>query len=248
MVDDDDKDFSNAQGIHPLEPPTGHGTNKGGLERRRYPRVQLHPISQFFEVEILGFGPAEIFDISLSGMALSQPKEQQIVTSGEVVTIKIHLRETQESLSILSHIVRVNAKVVAIEFVDVPLEGRRLLQEVVSDRVVGLNMSLVDPKYYHSSASFTYWFHGPMETNLYLWEEADGEKTLEKGQFDMGGLVLSYENGSFSYEKRVGHGDETDFLRPRQVLLRAHSILSQIQTNLFSLGALQRLVERQLQD
>gem|GEM_PF-2362554 len=215
-----------------------------GRERRRYPRVQVHPISQLFTVEIVGFGPTDVFDISLNGVALAQPLEKQIVTNKEVVTVRFTSNGTGLAVEILSHVIRLDSKVIALEFVDIPTEGRKLLEQVVSDRVIGLNMSLVDPRYYHSSSSFSYWFHGPMETNLYLWE--DTEKGLSRAQFDINDSVLFFENGSFSYETRDGNESSKSRLRPRMVLMKAHKILSQLQTNLFSLESLQALVEKQI--
>ena len=138
---------------------------------------------------------------------------------------------------------RASSNGLALEFVDVPIDARIFIDRLISDRVIGLNMSLVDPKFYSANASFTHWFHGPKDTNLFLWEEENGE--ILKAQFDLHNAVLVFENDAFIFDNKL-EGPSMPSIHPQQLLHKALSILNQMHTNLSSVGFFRGLIEKQI--
>lgn len=132
---------------------------KSGAERRKYQRVQFEASPQTLDISLIGFGRTLVFDMSFNGAALAQPTDKKVVTTGENITM--HLKTAELDAKIEGRVVRCTDKVVALEFLSVPAEARSLVDRLISDRMIGLNMHLIDSKHYGASQTFSHWFHGP---------------------------------------------------------------------------------------
>lgn len=209
-------------------------------DRRQYQRVLVEP-SKALTVEVAGFGPTLVFDMSYSGAAFAQPKDKKIEKVEETVTIV--LKTEVDNASIPAKVVRVNPEVVAVEFDDIDPAARVIIDRVVTDRIVGLNMSLIDSKHYNAHAQFSHWYHGPRETNIYLWWT--GTK-LEKAQMDTDKAVLIFEDDSFLFEnKGTGAGGNT--LNNQQIALKAHAILQQMESDEMALIQFKEMLAKHVQ-
>ena len=74
-------------------------------------------------------------------------------------------------------------------FKKISVPARIIIDRVVTDRIIGLNMSLIDPKHYSEKSDYSFWFHGPKDTNLYLWMPG---QVLQKAQLEMADAALVY--------------------------------------------------------
>ena len=210
-------------------------------DRRKYQRVQFDASPQTLAVTIVGYGGSVVFDMSYSGSALAQPEEKKVVTTGG--TVSIHLKSGEIESTVESRVVRCTDKIFAVEFLTVPSDARILIDRLISDRMIGINMNLIDPKHYNTQSGFSHWFHGPKETNLFLWSTND---KLSKAQLDLNNVVLIYEDDSFIFENK-GESKGFPALNHQQIMQKALSIISQMHSNVVPLNELKSMLEQQLE-
>jgi hypothetical protein len=139
-------------------------------------------------VEISGHGPTKLFDMSYEGAALTQPLTQAVTQVGVEVELRFQTQVDQASLK--AEVIRTSADTVAVRFLDVGVTARIIIDRLVTDRIIGLNMNLIDPKHYAADVDFTHWYHGPKETNVYLWWRAG---QLTRGQLEMATATVTYD-------------------------------------------------------
>ena len=210
-------------------------------DRRKYQRVLVEPSSKILSVEVEGYGKTLVFDMSYEGAAFAQPKERKISDVDEKMVL--HLKTEIDEARIQSVAVRVNEEVAAVHFLDISVEARIIIDRVVSDRIVGLNMNLIDPKHYSAKADFNFWFHGPKETNLYLWME--GSKLI-KAQMEMSNAAMVFEDDMLLFEnKALQEGVKT--MNNGQIARKVQSIVKQIETDLPAMILFKNLVDEHVE-
>ena len=86
-------------------------------------------------------------------------------------------------------------------------------------------MALIDPKHYSTKADFSFWWHGPKDTNLYLW----GEKgQLVKVHMEMADAAMVFEDDMILFEnKHTMKG--ASILNNQQIGLKVLAIIQQIE-------------------
>lgn len=183
-----------------------------------------------------GFGKTLVFDMSYDGAAFAQPKEKKISDVDEPIVLKLETEIDQATIK--ARAVRVSQEVVAVQFIDIGVDARVIIDRVVTDRIVGLNMILIDPKHYSGKSDFQYWFHGPKETNLYLWTEND---QLVKAQMDMANASMMFEDDMLLFEnKAVVEG--VPVLNNQQIARKVHAITEQIESDLEAINQFKKLI------
>lgn len=211
-------------------------------DRRKYQRVLVEPSSKVLSVDVVGFGKTLIFDMSYNGAAFAQPKERKIENPDEDITL--HLRTEVDEARVKAQIIRINPEVVAVNFGDISVEARVIIDRVVSDRIVGLNMSYISPRHYSTNTDFNHWFHGPKETNLYFWCHED---RLDKVQMELDSALLIYEDDSFICENKAMNSKEIPKLNNQQIVLKAVAIVEQIENDLPPLTEFKKILKEHVQ-
>lgn len=206
-------------------------------DRRKYPRVMVDSAARALQAEVDGHGSTLLFDMSYSGAAIAQPKQKKITMVDGTVILKL-ITEVDEA-QIVSRVIRVTDDVVALSFDKVEVAARIIIDRVVSDRMVGLNMTLIDPKHYSNPRDFDLWFHGPRDTNLYLWARGDH---LSKCQMDMEVASFIYEDESFFYETKPGVSAEQR-LNNQQILRKVQAIVETMEYSQPALLELRRILK-----
>ncbi len=108
-----------------------------------------------------------------------------------------------EPFSVQITIARHSDRVLAFEFVDVPTEGRLTIDRFLDPKMIGLNMRAVDRAFFSPGETFSFWYCGPRDTNLFLW--------MNGGRLDRAIIQLGDEQ--FTLAPSVGHGDGVRFVR-----------------------------------
>ncbi len=215
--------------------------NDSVKDRRKYQRVLVEPSSKVLSVNLVGFGKTLVFDMSYEGAAFAQPKEKKVNEVDQPVVL--HLQTDIDEATIDATSVRVNDEVVAVEFQNISVEARIIIDRVVTDRIVGLNMALIDPKHYSGKADFSFWFHGPKDTNLYLWMLGDN---LVKAQMELADATMAFEDDMLLFENRsVQSGVPT--LNNQQIARKIQAIVEQVETDLPALVQFKKLIEAHVQ-
>ncbi len=178
-------------------------------DKRKFPRVQI--ANEKGELQkIMGVtvrwadgASSDVLDMSYSGAALSRPPGLK-AAAGDTVSLDFQI-DQQARTQISAQVVRVGEHVVAIHFQAISAAARVALEDFLRERLLGLSLRLINPHYYDAKEDFTYWFHGPNETNIFLWMK---KKALGRAMVELGGQVLVYENEQFSEGEMIGEGDD----------------------------------------
>ncbi len=200
-------------------------------ERRRYSRVQVQGVGAMISglsVELVGVGPVELVDLGYGGAAFSQPEKARLSLTGEVVKLDFFLNGTKGH-TLSGRVARLTDQMFAVEFIDATKDMKTFVDQLISNRMVGLNMNLIDPQFYRGKESFSYWFHGPKSTNLFLWEN---NGALQKATMDFTDVALHWENGQFHIDNKMNRGQKLQGAALGEGVLRLSAeILSQMRSN-----------------
>jgi hypothetical protein len=219
-------------------------TNNKQDDRRKFHRVQVESLGSSLSglsVNLVGVGPVELFDISYGGAAFSQPGQVKLSMTGETVKLEFSVNG-QKAQDLTAKVVRLTPENFAVEFLDSSTETKTFVDKLISNRMVGLNMNLVDPQFYRGKEGFSYWFHGPKSTNLFIWE-AGGK--LVKGTLDLQDVALHWENGQFQIDNKMNrsiHGKMHGAILGEGVFRQSAEILSQMRSNVASLEEFKQYV------
>lgn len=211
-------------------------------DRRKYKRVLVESSSKEFTFEIIGYGPTVVYDMSYSGAAFAQPKAKSISQlDSELI---VHMKTQVDEAKVIAQVVRANEDFVAVEFKDMSASARVIIDRLVTDRIVGLNMNLINTQYYSSQSDFNFWYHGPKETNLYLWTHNNNK--IMKAQLDMGSCLLIYEQESFVFENKSSESTVPN-LNNQQIARKAFAIIEQMGHDNKAIYSLKELLRSHVQ-
>lgn len=204
-------------------------------DKRRFQRVSFSDEFDNIRIELVGSGVVKLFDISYGGAAFAQPAKNP-VDQERVVEILFFKKEG--TIPVKARVLRFTGDMFATEFTQLPGNSRLFIDSLISDRTVGLNMNLVDPKYYQSSEDFQFWFHGPKETNFFIWTE---NEKLSKARLEMEDFVVYWQLGQKIFEqKTTSRGMALSELK-KNAFSKVFDILSQMPTNLSVIGELKKI-------
>lgn len=217
-----------------------------GDEKRKYRRVQVQSLGATLsglEVQIVGGGKVDLYDIGYGGAAFSQPIDgtSPLNSAGATVAVDFFLNGAKAQ-TINGRIVRLTDGMFAVEFIDPSKDTKIFVDKLITSRMVGLNMNLIDPQYYRGKETFAYWFHGPKGTNLFLWE--DGGK-LSRASLDLPDLAVHWADGMFQIDNKMSRAGQERIQGAafgEGALRLAAEILSQMRSNVDSLEEFKQLV------
>ncbi len=166
---------------------------------RRYPRVFLTKGIQEFD-KILGIeakwpdgSVTGVLDISYIGAAIVKTSRVTMdPQKGDQIELLLSFSEGDENIPFQGEVVRVDEKLLSVYFPDLTIKARSALDRFLKQKLIGLNTRLVDPQYYIKEQGFNYWFHGPNQTNVFIWEDGDN---LTKATVEMNYQVITFEDG-----------------------------------------------------
>lgn len=183
-----------------------------GVDRRKFPRLLLaHPDGQFHKLEGLQFlwpkgGKSQILDLSYSGLAINCQGFLDQVKLGDYIEAHILLPgESQLQIPVSVRVVRKTAQVLGFRIDSTSPEGRIKIDQVMKDIIVAENVRKMSPHLLHSGMQCDVWYHGPFDTNLFLWKEGIN---LKKALIEYDNTVLVYEDDHFRVARTSSTADE----------------------------------------
>lgn len=184
-----------------------------GIDRRKYPRLLLaHPDGLYTKLEGLMFlwpkgGKSQVLDLSYSGLAISSQGYLDFVKLGDYLEAHILLPGVDQfQVPISVRVVRKSAQILGFRIDSTSPEGRIKIDQVMKDLIVATNMRKLSPNLLHHSLQCETWFHGPFDTNLFLWKEGN---SLTKAYVEYDNSVLVYEDSSFRVARSASTSDES---------------------------------------
>lgn len=168
---------------------------------RALPRISLIGFSDLqdiigVQVAWPGGESVPVLDLSFSGSAMRRPKSLEF-EKGRRLRLNWSFAGNK-TLEIESELIRFDEKMVAIKFVKLEAKALEVLDSFLTENLIGRNLSFVNPKFYGSRDDYQFWFHGPKDTNLFVW--ADGDRAIRTIlEFDR--HILNYAKGDWSLKK-----------------------------------------------
>ncbi len=219
-------------------------------ERRKYGRVTVQSLGASLsglQVMLLGVGEVELYDISYGGAAFSQPPQARLSLTGETVHLDF-LINGKKAQNLSGKVIRLTQDMFAIEFIDASRETKMFVDTLITNRMVGLNMNLIDPQFYRGKETFAYWFHGPKSTNLFLWED---QGKLQRATLDLADVALHWNGEHFEIDNKMNRASQAKLQGAalgEGVIRQAAEILSQVRSNVKSLEDFKQLVFEKVLD
>jgi hypothetical protein len=183
-----------------------------GVDRRKFPRLLLaHPDGQFDRLAGLQFlwpkgGKSQILDLSYSGLAISSQGFLDQVKLSDYIEAHILLPgEEQQRIPVSVRVVRKTAQIIGLRIDTTSPDGRIKIDQVMKDLIVADNVRKISPHLLHSSLQCDVWFHGPFDTNLFLWKDGF---SLVRAYIEYDNTVLVYEDGNFRVARTASTADE----------------------------------------
>lgn len=179
--------------------------SKENSNSRRYPRIFLTKGIQEFD-RIIGIDvkwpegiTTGVLDISYIGAALiKSSKAEEKFSKGDLVELLFSFTDGPQNVPFDAEVIREDEKTRAVYFPELSIQARQALEIFLKQKLVGLNTRLVDPKYYIKEQGFNFWFHGPNQTNVFIWED---NTKIQKATIEMNYEVITFENGSFYHSE-----------------------------------------------
>lgn len=150
--------------------------------------------------------------------SIAQEAESQ---EGEIYCLQAVLGG-QAPVEVDAEIVWTRDHIAGVRWATMPAPVRAAFGMFLVDKLVGASLTPIHPQFFSESMTFDFWFHGPKDTNLYLWMERTerGQKTdrVDRAIVELDDQTLVYEYGSLScglrspdWEVQRDYGDEDDW-------------------------------------
>lgn len=182
------------------------------IDRRKFPRLLLaHPDGQYDTLEGLQFlwpkgGKSPVLDLSYSGIAIDGHGFMDLVKLGDYVEANLLLPgDDQLQIQIAVRVVRKTAHVIGFRIDSTSPEGRIKIDQTIKDLIVAENIRNMPPELMSGSFHCDVWFHGPFDTNFFLWKDGF---TVSKAYIEYDNTVLVYEADSFRVARTASTADE----------------------------------------
>jgi len=219
-------------------------------DKRQFPRIDLRSLPEEM-VKILGASVAwpwkettVVQDMSFSGAALAVPAKKT-VTAGDELELEFLVEGLANFKSTVA-VAWVGQHIVGVKFTAMDATDRLNFEKFLQSKVIGLGVRLVNPHFYGPNSQFTYWFHGPHEFNVFLWQK---NGSIDQARIEMGADSLDYSDEKFQLSAkdpepagRATSASLQENLSLQETIRKALEILSQVQDSKELLAPLVRLL------
>jgi hypothetical protein len=139
-------------------------------------------------------------------VAISSQGVIDFVKLGDYIEGKLLLPgEQQLQIPVSVRVVRKTAQLIGFRIDSTSHDGRIKVDQTIKDLIISLNMRSLSPHLLHSSLQCDVWYHGPFDTNLFLWKDG---LSLVKAYIEYDNTVLVYEEGGFRVARTSSTADE----------------------------------------
>ncbi len=150
---------------------------------RRFQRIHLH-WDESSASEVLGVKaqlsasaggpgqPLKVFDLGLAGAALERRGLE--VQKGQTLEVQFFLPTQKEPILCRAEVVWLGEKSFGLRFVGLEPKDRLTFNDYLQDQLIGAALTKVDGKFFSADLGCQFWYHGPKETNVFLWTEETG--------------------------------------------------------------------------
>lgn len=182
-------------------------------ERRKYPRLFLaHADDEYSQIEGAQFlwpqgGKSQVLDISYSGIAINSTGFLDQVRIGDYIEASLLLPHDKHfQIPVAVRVVRKAANVIGFKIDSTHPEGRIKIDQMMKDAIVTQGLVKRIPNQLNAHLKADIWFHGPFDTNFFIWKNGEGQ--LDRCLIEYDNSVLIYEKGDFRVARTSSTADE----------------------------------------
>jgi hypothetical protein len=176
-------------------------SEQSSKDQRRFPRIFLQKADVFqamagARVAWANGVATNVLDLSYTGAALERPKAESF-EKGQSIELKFSFAGGQPA-SVKSKVVRADPNLVGVQFESLSPQARLAFETFLTDNLLGLHLHAVDPNLFSKTQDFTHWFHGPKDTNVFIWIKSE---QLHKAIVEIDHQILVWNQGVLSQGK-----------------------------------------------
>ncbi len=185
---------------------------EANLSQRRFPRVFLTGVMREFsfikncDVIWPSKFASGIYDVGRSSVTLYFPMRLNLqFIKGDLVKLGFKIGKEADAIFTDCRVIRAETRLLVIELLRVSRSQSESIANYFTDDVISQNTHYIEPRFYAPEQTFSYWFHGPRDTNLYIWKHDKGIQriVLELGTFvyewNSKGMSVGASRDSLSY-------------------------------------------------
>jgi hypothetical protein len=166
--------------------------------KRRFQRVPinnqfLNEVKPFMNVRARWgvFEDVAVLDLSFRGAALARP-DCGVFQKDDQIKLIFELPEKQV-IEVPSRIAWAKEKVIGIEFLPLNDDVRSALEYFLNDKLIGLMLRRINPKYVAAYNDMDYWFNGPNYTNIFIWQK---NMVLSRAIMELADEIVAFEDNN----------------------------------------------------
>lgn len=180
-------------------------------DRRKYQRITYY-LGQSREQKLEGASlvwpngeQSHVFDLSYQGAAVSFPLNFPLEELSEY-DLTLSLSEGRE-FPIRAQVRWFNNDAAGVQFVSLDSVSRQIFEDYFSDKLIGASLFKVDKQFYTPKNPPDCWYHGPQDTNLFLWFKGD---SLDRLVLELDYQTMEFNGEKISLTQRVAEVDVKD--------------------------------------
>ncbi len=165
-------------------------------DKRKFPRLLLAHRDEDYKalhqvrVEWPTGEQTSVLDISYEGLAVTTGPISQV---GE--KLKLKLKIAAQTFPIEAEVVRSTEAITGFKILQTTPQARLKIDQYLKDQIIGQNMRRLSPDLLAGEYKADIWFHGPFDSNFFIWRGADA--SIRKSIVEYDGLTLTYQNNVF---------------------------------------------------
>jgi hypothetical protein len=162
-----------------------------------------------------------VFDLNFAGLAASTQVQSLVNTVtidklkiGHVFDLALKIQGLSEPLPVKLKVISQTAQVIGFAFDTISAQGRLAIEQTCKDALIGQHLREESSSHLHPHLQADSWWHGPFDTNLFLWRE-DGRE-LSKVVIEYDNLIWIYQPGKVSLVRSMAsHPEAHGYLPPQ---------------------------------
>lgn len=135
---------------------------------------------------------SDVYDLSLAGALISSQGQLTLRKPGQQFEVRLDLDDKGNSVFLKARIEGVSGDSIGLVFEALSAAHRLVIEQNVKDRILIQNLRAMSESVIGLSGA--QWFHGPFDTNIFLWQESPGF-SLEKAIVEYDNLLWFFEEG-----------------------------------------------------
>lgn len=138
---------------------------------------------------------SQVFDLSLAGMLVSSKGYVGKLKLNEQFDSRLDLDEKGTSIQVKVRVEKISADLLSLSFESLSADRRLIIEQGLKDRILIQNLKKMKATAgLPAQMQGADWFHGPFDTNFFLWQLNPGY-SLEKAIVEYDHLLVLFEEG-----------------------------------------------------